>query len=146
MRLGRLDPASVLNANIKIGSSVMMLAAIGQVSAKGVNSCVVSPFDSMHLDVMERSLKLWDDSLDIKRSENMLILTQVAQGKEGKTKMVQKLKKLANDRKEDLKKMRTKMNDELKKYKKIIPEDRFRTIESEAKALFDKSIENVDKM
>lgn len=42
------------------------------------------------------------------------------------------------DRKEELKRVRTSTVDELKKYKKLIPEDRLKTIETEAKALFDK--------
>jgi len=51
---------------------------------------------------------------------------------------VQKLKKLTADRKEELKRLRSNTADELKKYKKLIPEDRLKTIETEAKTLFDK--------
>jgi hypothetical protein len=52
-------------------------------------------------------LKVWDDSLEIKRQEKSLLLTQLSQGKEAKDKLVQKLKKLSADRKEELKKVRT---------------------------------------
>jgi len=65
-------------------------------------------------------------------------VTQGNQGKEVKDKLLQKVKKIVSDRREELKSLRSKTLDELKKYKKVIPEDRFRTIESEAKALLDK--------
>ncbi len=66
------------------------------------------------------------------------MLTQINQGKEIKEKLLQRVKKIIGDRREELKSLRSKTQDELKKYKKVIPEDRFRTIENEAKALFDK--------
>lgn len=66
------------------------------------------------------------------------MVTQGNQGKEVKDKLLQKVKKIVSDRREELKSLRSKTLDELKKYKKVIPEDRFRTIESEAKALLDK--------
>jgi hypothetical protein len=66
------------------------------------------------------------------------VLTQINQGKEIKEKLLQRVKKIIGDRREELKSLRSKTQDELKKYKKVIPEDRFRTIENEAKALFDK--------
>jgi ribosome recycling factor len=52
----------------------------------------------------------------------------VAQGKDVRDKLIQRVKKLANDRKEELKKLRSGTQDELRKYKKIVPEDRLRTI------------------
>ena len=84
----------------------MPLSGIGQVSAKGANVCVVSPYDSSHIEQVERSLKMWDDTLDIKRQDNALMVTQLAQGKDIKTKMTQRLKKLSTDRKEELKRQR----------------------------------------
>lgn len=116
----------------------MPLSGLAQISSKGANTCVVSPFDSDQLDVIDKSLRLWDDALEIKRQDNSLTITQLSQGKEVKDKLVQKLKKLANDRKEELKRLRSNTQEELKKYKKLIPEDRYRTIEGEAKTLFDK--------
>lgn len=77
----------------------MVLSGVAQISSKSANTCVVSPFDSDQLDNIDKSLKLWDDSLDIKKNENTLIITQVSQGKEMKDKLIQKLKKLTNDRK-----------------------------------------------
>lgn len=146
LRIGRLEPSVLSNVQVKVGGSAMPLNSIGQVSAKGANVCVVSPYDSSHSELIERSLKIWDDSLDIKRQDNLLLITQTTQGKDVKVKMTQRLKKLTTDRKEELKKQRHKFNDELKKYKKIIPEDRLRTIESEAKGLFEKSVESLEKL
>ena len=58
------------------------------------------------------------------------MLTQISQGKEVKDKLLQRVKKLLGDRREELKSLRSKTKDELKKYKKVIPEDRYRTIEN----------------
>jgi len=58
------------------------------------------------------------------------VLTQTSQGKEVKDKLLQRVKKLLGDRREELKSLRSKTQDELKKYKKVIPEDRYRTIEN----------------
>ena len=58
------------------------------------------------------------------------MLTQISQGKEVKDKLLQRVKKLLGDRREELKSLRSKTQDELKKYKKVIPEDRYRTIEN----------------
>ena len=58
------------------------------------------------------------------------MLTQTSQGKEVKDKLLQRVKKLLGDRREELKSLRSKTQDELKKYKKVIPEDRYRTIEN----------------
>lgn len=85
----------------------MVLSSLAQVSSKSANSCVVSPFDSAHFDLIEKSIKIWDDSIEIKRGESMLTLTQVAQGKEAKDKLIQKVKKLTQDRKEELKRLRS---------------------------------------
>ena len=46
------------------------------------------------LELIEKSIKIWDDSIEIRRGENMLTLTQMAQGKEAREKLVQKVKKL----------------------------------------------------
>jgi ribosome recycling factor len=146
IRFGRLDAASIASAQVKLGNENMQLSALAQVSAKSANTCVVSPFDSSHTDLIERSLRIWDDSLEIKRGENALTLTQAAQGKEARDKMVQRVKKLANDRKEELKKLRSATQEELRKYKKIVPEDRLRTIEAEAKAMFDKKSQDIEKL
>lgn len=66
------------------------------------------------------------------------MITQVAQRKDARDKLVQKVKKLSLDRKEELKKLRSSTQDELKRLKKIVPMDRLRVIEDEAKSLFDK--------
>lgn len=58
------------------------------------------------------------------------MLNQISQGKEVKDKLLQRVKKLLGDRREELKSLRSKTQDELKKYKKVIPEDRYRTIEN----------------
>lgn len=116
----------------------MALSALAQVSSKSTNCCVVSPFDSGHFELIEKSIKIWDDSIDVKRGENSLTLTQVGQGKEAREKLLQKVKKLGQDRKEELKKVRSSTQEELKRYKKVVPEDRLRVIEGEAKALFEK--------
>ena len=55
--------------------------SVAQVNAKGANICAVSPFDSSQIDIIEKAIKSNNDSLDIKRQENVLILTQMAQGK-----------------------------------------------------------------
>ena len=55
-------------------------------------------------------------------------MTQASQGKDVRDKMVQRVKKIGNDRREELRKMRSVIQDELKKYKKVIPADRFRVI------------------
>jgi ribosome recycling factor len=128
IRFGRLDANAVATVQVKLAGEIMALSALAQVSSKSANSCVVSPFDSSHFDLIERSLRIWDDALDIKRGENALTLTQVAQGKDVRDKLIQRVKKLANDRKEELKKLRSGTQDELRKYKKIVPEDRLRTI------------------
>lgn len=143
IRFGRLEANAISNAQIKLGGESMPLNSLAQVSAKSANTCVVSPFDSSHLDLIERSLRIWDDSLEIKRGENVLTLTQAAQGKEVRDKMVQRVKKLANDRKEELKRLRSGTQDELRKYKKIVPEDRLRIIENEAKTMFDKKNQEI---
>ena len=81
--------------------------------------------------------------MEIKRGENALTLTQAAQGKETRDKLVQRVKKIGNDRKEELKRLRFGTQDELRKYKKIVPEDRLRVIENEAKAMFDKKSQEI---
>lgn len=81
IRVGRLEASSVSSALIKVGGENMVLSSLAQVSSKSANSCVVSPFDSAHFDLIEKSIKIWDDSIEIKRGENMLTLTQIAQGK-----------------------------------------------------------------
>ena len=70
----------------------------------------------------------------------------MAQGKDVRDKLVQKVKKLGNDRKEDLKKTRSNTQDELRRFKKLIPVDRLRRIEDEAKELFDKRNQEIDKI
>lgn len=100
IRFGRLEASSVSTVQVKLGGEIMPLSSLAQVSSKSANSCVVSPFDSSHIDLIERSLRVWDDTLEIKRGENAISLTQVAQGKEVRDKMIQRVKKLANDRKE----------------------------------------------
>lgn len=129
IRAGRLEPGAINAAQVKLGSDVFPISSLAQVSSKSANSCVVSPFDSSQIDLIEKSLKIWNDTLDIKRQDNMLVLTQDIQGKDARAKLVQRLKKLANDRREDLKKFRSSTQDELRKYKKIVPEDRLRVIE-----------------
>ena len=107
IRVGRLEASSVAAALIKVGGESMALSALAQVSSKSANSCVVSPFDSAHFELIEKSIKIWDDSIEIRRGENMLTLTQMAQGKEAREKLVQKVKKLGQDRKEELKRLRS---------------------------------------
>jgi ribosome recycling factor len=104
------------------------LNGLAQVSAKGANSCVVSPFDSSQCELIEKALRAWDDSLEIKRTDNTLTLTQPAMGKEAREKLQQRVKKLGNDRREEFKRVRSSTQDELRKYKKIVPEDRLRVI------------------
>lgn len=52
IRAGRLDAAAVLRAPCKIGNQNYTVADLGQVSAKGANSCIVSPFDSYQVDAI----------------------------------------------------------------------------------------------
>lgn len=73
------------------------------------------------MEMIEKSLKIWDDSLEIKRGQVELTVTQMSQGKQVRDKMIQKVKKLSVDRREQLKRIRTKTLEQLKKYKKIIP-------------------------
>ncbi len=121
---------------MKVGGETLPLNGLAQVSAKSANSCVVSPFDSGQCELIEKALRIWDDSLDIKRTDNTLTLTQAAIGKEARDKLLQRVKKLGNDRREDLKRVRSATQDELRRYKKIVPEDRLRVIENEAKSMF----------
>jgi hypothetical protein len=81
VRVGRLEASALANAQIKVGGETLILNSLAQVSSKSANTCVISPFDSSHFDLIERSLKIWDDSLEIKRGENSLTLTQPTQGK-----------------------------------------------------------------
>lgn len=71
--------------------------------------------------------------MDIKRSEHTLILTQIVQGKDARDKLVQKVKKLMLERREELSRERTRTLDDLKKLKKVIPKDRHKVMEDEAK-------------
>jgi ribosome recycling factor len=98
--MGRLDPVSINTAEVKVGSENFPVNALAQVSAKSANSCVVSPFDSSQLDIIEKSLRIWNDSLDIKKQDNTLILTQAAQGKDAKAKLIARVKKIGSDRRE----------------------------------------------
>lgn len=41
----------------------MQLNNIAQVSSKSAISCVISPFDSSHQELIEKAIKIWDDSL-----------------------------------------------------------------------------------
>lgn len=68
VRMGRLDPASIGSIEIRLGPQTFPLNSIAQVTAKGANSCAVTPFDSTQTDHIDRSLRTNNDSLDIKRS------------------------------------------------------------------------------
>jgi ribosome recycling factor len=48
---------------IKLGNENTALNTLAQISSKGANSCAISPFDSSQLEIIEKSLKVWDDSL-----------------------------------------------------------------------------------
>lgn len=52
IRAGRLEVAAVLKASCKLGTKNFTIADLGQVSAKGANSCVISPYDSSQLDAI----------------------------------------------------------------------------------------------
>ena len=45
-----MEVASIMKAQCKIGSHTHLISEIAQVSAKGANSCVVSPFDSSQIE------------------------------------------------------------------------------------------------
>ena len=60
--------------------------------------------------------------------------------------MLQKLKKISVDRKERLNKLKSSLKDDLKKFKKLIPESRFRNIENEVKAMGEKYASEIDKI
>jgi ribosome recycling factor len=59
----------------------MVLSALAQVSSKNANTCIISPFDNSQIEMIEKSLKIWDDSLEIKRGQVELTVTQMSQGK-----------------------------------------------------------------
>ena len=107
IRVGRLEPASLNMIDVKVGAQSFPLNAVAQVTAKGANICVVSPFDSSQIDIVEKAIRNSDDTLEIKRQENSLSITQLAQRKDARDKLVQKVKKLSLDRKEELKKLRS---------------------------------------
>ena len=67
IRVGRLEPASLNSIDVKVGAQNFPLNALAQVTAKGANICVVSPFDSSQLDIVEKAIRSNDDTLDIKR-------------------------------------------------------------------------------
>jgi len=46
VRVGRLDPNSIGSIDIKLGHQSFQLNSLAQVTAKGANSCSVTPFDS----------------------------------------------------------------------------------------------------
>lgn len=68
VRVGRLDPASIGSMEIKIGAQSFPLNSLAQVTAKGANSCSVTPFDSTQAEHIDRILRANNDALDIKRS------------------------------------------------------------------------------
>ena len=68
VRVGRLDPVSIGTIDIKIGAQSFPLNSLAQVTAKGANSCSVTPFDSTQIEHIERLLRSSNDALDIKRS------------------------------------------------------------------------------
>ena len=66
--------------------------------------------------------------------------------KELKEKLIKKIKVISQSRHDDLKEKRSKVMEEIKKYKKIIAEERYRVIEQEAKDLFEKKVSEIEKM
>jgi ribosome recycling factor len=59
----------------------MTLSSLAQVSSKNANTCIISPFDNSQIEMIEKSLKIWDDGLEIKRGQVELTITQIVQGK-----------------------------------------------------------------
>ena len=41
--------------------------ALAQVAAKGANSCAVVPFDSSQMEIIEKALRIANDSLEFKK-------------------------------------------------------------------------------
>ena len=65
--MGRLEPSTLSNIDIKVGSQHLPLNSLAQVNAKGANICAITPFDSSQIDIIEKAIRNSNDSLDIKR-------------------------------------------------------------------------------
>jgi ribosome recycling factor len=77
-----------------------------------MNSCVISPYDSENIELIEKSLKVIDENLEVSRADKTIIVKQSNNNsKDIKEKAISKAKKLANDKKEELKRVRAKNQD-----------------------------------
>lgn len=128
-KVGRLDPYLFSQIYVKIGNNNMSLPEVAEVAPKNANTVILNPFDHDNIDAIQKGVQITDLGFQVSRSDKTIVVTQPPNSmKELKEKMLIKLKKATETQKEKFNKVRVDARDELKKYKKIIPEERFKNI------------------
>ncbi len=105
---------------------------------KAANILAITPFDESHKDSIVKGIESSKLDVQITTEANSIIVTLGAIPDDMKTESLQKLRKLNDASKEDMKNLRHSMISEIKKLEKIIGQDEAKRIEKTIVDTFEK--------
>jgi ribosome recycling factor len=114
------------------------LADISNIMLKAANILAITPFDESHKDSIVKGIESSKLDVQITTEANSIIVTLGAIPDDMKTESLQKLRKLNDASKEDMKNLRHSMISEIKKLEKIIGQDEAKRIEKTIVDTFEK--------
>ena len=128
--MGRLDQSFFQNIYVKTGNTSVTVQQLAEIAPKNANTVVLNPYDNGNLDAIQKAVQSADLGFQLTRIEKTIVVNQPPNSmKELKEKMVQKLKKVTETKKNKINDIRFDAREDLKKYKKIVREDRLKQIE-----------------
>lgn len=128
-KVGRLDQSFFQNIYVKIGNQNIAVKELAEIAPKNANTVVLNPYDNDNLDAIHKGVQAADLGFQLTRVEKTIVVNQPPNSmKELKEKMSQRLKKATEAKREKFNNVRVSARDELKKYKKVVSEDRIKQI------------------
>jgi ribosome recycling factor len=107
---------------------------------KAANVLAITPFDESHKDSIVKSIESSKLDVQITTEGNSIVVTLGAIPDDMKNESLQKLKKLNDASKEDMKNLRHSLLSEIKKLEKIIGQDEAKRLEKAIIETFEKYV------
>lgn len=116
----------------------MKLAELANIMLKAANVMVINPFEESHKDAIIKSIESSKLDVQVTTEGSGIAVTIGAITDDAKTENLQKLKKLNDSSKEELKTLRQQCVNEMKKLEKILGKDESRRVEKGILELIEK--------
>ena len=114
--MGRLDQSFFQNIYVKTGNTSVTVQQLAEIAPKNANTVVLNPYDNGNLDAIQKAVQSADLGFQLTRIEKTIVVNQPPNSmKELKEKMVQKLKKVTETKKNKINDIRFDAREDLKK-------------------------------